>query len=353
MQVGANPREGGWAATLGFTTPPRKRAHRETEASSCNPNGAKLNLNVIFNGCFNKPGDPDAMERLKEFHNYRIRRECRDHIPFLTLAAFNFRYIKLFRQWNLLPYLKLPGYYYHNLVLIFYSNARCILDEAKEEIVAIESYLMGKTFRIDPTVIANSLGLEDVGIANEDPKRHTQLGIVNTLDAHDRFLHLIITWDRHLASVQSFTYGTGLSHIFKKLEIDCSADLVVPLTDPISEKSLRKAKFTFHNGEWVCNNELPHDVPPADVEDAPQAPVAPSPPHAFSCDLIITYLDGKFASLFTHMDECFASIDHRLQAIEMRQNSMDITRKTKCKLPGTDRPWQNSKAAGTRGRKLY
>ncbi|KAK8631412.1 hypothetical protein V6N13_028200 [Hibiscus sabdariffa] len=157
--------------------PPRKRPHRETEASYSNPNGAKSNLNVIFNGCFNNPVDPDAMERFKEFQNYRIRHESKVHIPFLTSATFNFRYLDQLRQWKLMSYLRLPGHYYNNLVLIFYSNARCILDKAKEEIVAIESYLMGKTFRIDPAVIANSLGLEDVGIADEDPRRLLNLAL--------------------------------------------------------------------------------------------------------------------------------------------------------------------------------
>ncbi|KAK8561952.1 hypothetical protein V6N12_049007 [Hibiscus sabdariffa] len=201
---------------------------------------------------------------------------------------------------------------------------------------------MGKTFQLDPTVIGNSLGIEDVGIADEDS--HTHLGTVNILDAHNRFLHLLITWflrpsggklstirqvdvfwlncfrqnnrpnlaqiifieivdlvrDRHLASVQSFTYGTGLSRIFEKLKIDCSADLVV------------------HNAN------LPHDVPPTNAEDVSQAPVAPIP-RAFSFDPMIAYLDGKFASLVTYMDEGFDSINRRIQAIGTRQNSMEIT----------------------------
>ncbi|KAK8985025.1 hypothetical protein V6N11_082644 [Hibiscus sabdariffa] len=148
--------------------PPRKRGRVE-EASSSNPNGAKPNLTFIYNECFNKPGDPEAMEKFKEFQNYRICRERWVSTPFLTSANFNFRYLAQLRQWKFLPFLRLPGYYYHNLVLIFYSNARCILDEAKEEIVVVESYLTGKTFQIDPKVIANSLGLEDVGIADEGP----------------------------------------------------------------------------------------------------------------------------------------------------------------------------------------
>ncbi|KAK8685810.1 hypothetical protein V6N13_124844 [Hibiscus sabdariffa] len=149
--------------------------------------------------------------------------------------------------------------------------------------------------------------------------------------------------DCHLASVQSLTYDTALSHIFEKLKIDCSTDLAVPLIDPISDKSLWKAKFTLHNGEWVRNNELPQGVQPAGVEDAPQALqalVAPPPPlQAFSFDPMMAYLDVKFASLLTYIDERFDSMnqrfqaietyqhsmDTRLQDIEMRQNSMDIT----------------------------
>ncbi|KAK9000029.1 hypothetical protein V6N11_082165 [Hibiscus sabdariffa] len=228
---------------------------------------------------------------------------------------------------------------------------------------------MGKTFRITPKVISDSLGIEDVGLADEGPQRHHPLGSVRDLDAHDRFLHLLITWcfrpsggkwstirnvdnfwmncyrpntrsnlsriifieivdlvrDRHLVSVKSFTYGTALSHIFEKLKIDCSADLAIPLTNPINDKSLRKAKFTLFNGEWVHNNDLPQGVPPADVEDAPQAPFTPPPPQAFSLDPLMQYLDGKFDSLVTHMDEQFTTVNTRLQALETRQSSMDLT----------------------------
>ncbi|KAK8972761.1 hypothetical protein V6N11_055124 [Hibiscus sabdariffa] len=128
--------------------------------------------------------------------------------------------------------------------------------------------------------------------------------------------------DRYLVSGKSFSYGTALSHIFEELKIDCSADLAIPLIDHIIEKSLRKAKFTLFNGEWVCNNDLPQGAPPADVEDASVAP--PLPPQAFSLDPLMQYLDGKCASLVTHMDEQFASINTRLQALESRQSSMDI-----------------------------
>ncbi|KAK8578903.1 hypothetical protein V6N12_069247 [Hibiscus sabdariffa] len=131
--------------------------------------------------------------------------------------------------------------------------------------------------------------------------------------------------NRHLVNVKSFTYGTALSYIFEKLMIDCSANLAISLTVPISDKSLRKAKFTFFNGEWVRNNELPQGVPPGDAEDAPQAPLAPPPPQAFNLYPLMQYLDGKFASLTTHMDEQFASVNARLQALESHQASMDIT----------------------------
>ncbi|KAL4387151.1 hypothetical protein GQ457_09G019110 [Hibiscus cannabinus] len=117
---------------------------------------------------------------------------------------------------------------------------------------------------------------------------------------------------------------TALSHIFEKLKIDFSIDLAIPLTEPISGKSLRKAKFTLFNGEWVHNADLPHDVPPANVEDALQAPISPPPP-TFSRDPIMQYLDGKFASLVTHMDEKFATFNTRLQALETCQSSLDLT----------------------------
>ncbi|KAK8561761.1 hypothetical protein V6N12_048821 [Hibiscus sabdariffa] len=284
-------------------------------SSSSNPNGAKLNLTVIYGESFNDPNNPDAMENFKEFEHYRIRH--RPQLSFLTSTAFNFRYLGKLREWKLMQYLRILGCYYHNLLLIFYFNTRCIFNETKEEIVSVESYLMGQTFQIIPKVINESLGIKDVGVADEGPQRHNPLGSVRDLDAHNHFLHLLNTWcfrpsggkwstirnvdsfwmncfqqntrpnlsrimfieimdlvrDRHLVSVKSFTYGTALSHIFEKLKIDCSANLAIPLTNPINNKSLMKAKFTLFGGQWVHNNELPQGVQPADAEDAPQAPI--------------------------------------------------------------------------------
>ncbi|KAK9037261.1 hypothetical protein V6N11_022180 [Hibiscus sabdariffa] len=271
---------------------PLKKRHRTDASSSSNPNGAKPNLTIIYGESFNDPNNSDAMENFKEFEHYRIRRERRPQMSFLTSSTFNFRYLAQLRDWKLLPYLRLS---------------------AKEEIVAVESYLMRKTFQINPKVIATALGIEDMRVTDEGPQRHNPLGSVRDLDAHDRFLHFLITWcfrpsggkwstirnvdsfwlncfrqnirpnlariifieivdlvrDRHLVSVKSFTYGTALSHIFEKLKIDCSADLAIPLTDPINDKSLRKAKFTLFGGQWVKNNELPHGVQAANAEDAP------------------------------------------------------------------------------------
>ncbi|KAL4284627.1 hypothetical protein GQ457_16G009040 [Hibiscus cannabinus] len=70
---------------------------------------------------------------------------------------------------------------------------------------------------------------------------------------------------------------------------------------------------------------LPHGVQPADAEDASQVPIAPPPPQAISFDPLMQYLDGKFASLLTHVDEQFATVHSRLQALETRQSSMDLT----------------------------
>ncbi|KAK8691125.1 hypothetical protein V6N13_074644 [Hibiscus sabdariffa] len=148
---------------------PLKKRQRTKGSSSSNTNGAKPNLTIIYGESFNDPNNSDAMENFKEFEHYRIRRERRPQMSFLTSSAFNFRYLAQLRDWKLLPYLRFSGRYYHNLVLIFYSNARCLFDEAKEEIVAVESYLMGKTFQINPKVIATTLGIEDVGVADEGP----------------------------------------------------------------------------------------------------------------------------------------------------------------------------------------
>ncbi|KAL4284141.1 hypothetical protein GQ457_16G016400 [Hibiscus cannabinus] len=50
---------------------------------------------------------------------------------------------------------------YKTMVKIFYSKARCIVDEAGIKTIGIESYLMGRTILLDVVTLANHLGLED------------------------------------------------------------------------------------------------------------------------------------------------------------------------------------------------
>ncbi|KAK8650397.1 hypothetical protein V6N13_140036 [Hibiscus sabdariffa] len=102
--------------------------------------------------------------------------------------------------------------------------------------------------------------------------------------------------------------------------------IFIEIVDLVRDRHLEgKIHLIQWYGEWVRNNDLPQGVLPADTEDAPQAPFAPPPPQAFSLDPLMQYLDGKFASLVTHMDEQFATVNTRLQALETRQSSMDLT----------------------------
>ncbi|KAK8611948.1 hypothetical protein V6N13_131982 [Hibiscus sabdariffa] len=88
---------------------PLKKCQCTDGSSSSNTNGAKPNLTIIYGESFNDSNNSDAMENFKEFEHYRIRRERRPQISFLTSSAFNFRYLAQLRDWKLLPYLRLPG----------------------------------------------------------------------------------------------------------------------------------------------------------------------------------------------------------------------------------------------------
>ncbi|KAK8555255.1 hypothetical protein V6N12_009403 [Hibiscus sabdariffa] len=155
----------------------------------------------------------------------------------------------------------------------------------------------------DPESIANHLSLKNDGISDEAtifPNLHPPGSSASVLDAHDRFLHLMVTWffllsggkwstirgidafwshcfrnnisinlaqiifsdmvyivnHRHTNLVKSISYATVLSHVFLKEQVDCSVDLALPLTDPIDYKSLRKSKFHLVQGEWVRDPNL-------------------------------------------------------------------------------------------------
>ncbi|KAL4352606.1 hypothetical protein GQ457_06G014930 [Hibiscus cannabinus] len=83
------------------------------------------------------------------------------------------------------------------MVQIFYYNARCTLNEAKIETIAIESYLIGKSYLLGVQIIANHLGLENEGLDDETvilPNLHHPDTFAFVLDVHDHFIHLMISW---------------------------------------------------------------------------------------------------------------------------------------------------------------
>ncbi|KAL4362840.1 hypothetical protein GQ457_04G022530 [Hibiscus cannabinus] len=81
------------------------------------------------------------------------------------------------------------------MVRIFYANSRCIVDG--DITIGIESYIMCRTHLRDVATLANHLGLEDEGVLDETtqiPFVHAPGSSVSVLDAHDRILHLLVTW---------------------------------------------------------------------------------------------------------------------------------------------------------------
>ncbi|KAK8681104.1 hypothetical protein V6N13_053511 [Hibiscus sabdariffa] len=258
------------------------------------------------------------------------------------------------------------------LVRIFYSNARPILSADETEPIALESYLMGKPIVLDPEVIATHLGLKNESLSEEAtvfPNLHPLGSSAFVLDAHDRFLHLMITWffrpsggkwstirgidsfwlhcfqnnirinlaqiifsdmvytvnHRHTNLVKSFSYATILSHIFLKEHIDCSVDIALPLTDLIDAKSLRKSKFHLVNHEWIRDPNL-SDVEGDDVAPPQASPVVAAPPPVdiralfaqlnANLDARFDALDARFTSLTEDMNARFNSLDARHNAIE-------------------------------------
>ena len=84
-------------------------------------------------------------------------------------------------------------YFFRNLVIIFFSNATCVVDD-DENVIAIKSFLVGKEINFDVKSFCKLLGLVDTGLTNESTLGHGPLGSVKVLDAQDRILHLMITW---------------------------------------------------------------------------------------------------------------------------------------------------------------
>ncbi|KAK8663836.1 hypothetical protein V6N13_083641 [Hibiscus sabdariffa] len=216
----------------------------------------------------------------------------------------------------------------------------------------------------DTQTIATHLGLQNTGLAEESttfPNLYPPGTSTSVLDAHDRFLHLMVSWffrpsggkfstirgidafwihcfrnnirinlaqiiftdmvytvnHRHTNLVKSLPYGTVLSHIFLKEQIDCTVDLALPLTELIDEKSLRKCKFHLVNNEWV-RNPNPQDDDGDDVQPPQAPPVVAAPP---------VDIQALFAQLNANLDARFTAIDARFTTftddVNARFNSLD------------------------------
>ncbi|KAL4383656.1 hypothetical protein GQ457_15G017960 [Hibiscus cannabinus] len=263
-------------------------------------------------------------------------------------------------------------------VRIFYSNAGPILSDDNSTTIGIESYLMGKTFSIDAQIITNHLGLEIEGVEDENTILPNLIHLGTsafTLDAHDRFLHLMITWFfrtsggkfstisgvdafwihcfqnnvrinlaqiifadlvyivnyRLTKHVKSFIYATVLSHIFVKEGIDCSLDLECPLTHSINAKSLRKSKFQLVDGEWI--RDLNAQEGDGDKDQAPPMAAPPAAAPQVSIELnqglvqdLNANINARFNSMEARMsvfETWFKNQEDRITSIETQFKSQD------------------------------
>lgn len=342
---------------------PRKRPRTAEvgESSNVEEDQPRPNLNQIYQQCFPTLA---GFDHFRQYRNYPLKRERTVSIPFLDSEKFQFKYNHLLMRWNLMAFLSLNGIFYRNLVLIFYANAKCIYSPAPEKmVIAIESYLMGKRFRIDVDVIVNALGLEDEGISDENYFGHVLSGSVTALDVHDRFLHLMISWwirpsngkfswirqvddfwiqcfrkaeepnlprimftdivwhvqNRHTKHVKSFPYATALSAIFAHLEIDCSYDFPEPLKEPIDETSLHRANFHFIGGEWIRQEPMLQDQAPQDPNPIHEVPHAPQA----SNDALMAFLTEQFTSLNTSINDRFTGLEGQLGNLTTRVTSLE------------------------------
>ncbi|KAL4352565.1 hypothetical protein GQ457_06G007860 [Hibiscus cannabinus] len=273
---------------------PKTKRTRST-AGATSSSQAQPNLSGIFQNCFNDPNtEIDLFAQFQKFKTFPIRRDRIVDFEFLSSEKINFRYMQQLRDWKFITFLKIKPQVFATLVRVFYSNARPILNADETETIAIESYFMGKPIVLDTQTIATHLGLQNTGLSEEStvfPNLYPLGTSTSVLDAHDRLLHLMVSWfsrpsggkwstirgidafwlhcfqndirinlaqiifsdivftvnHRHTNLVKSFSYATVLSHIFFKEQIDCTVDLALPLTDPIDEKSLRKCKFHLVN----------------------------------------------------------------------------------------------------------
>ncbi|KAK8674769.1 hypothetical protein V6N13_032872 [Hibiscus sabdariffa] len=256
---------------------------------------------------------------------------------------------------------------------------------------------------LDTQTIATHLGLQNTGLAEEST---TFLNLyppgtsTSVLDAHDRFLHLMVSWffrpsggkfstirgidafwihffrnnirinlaqiifsdmvytvnHRHTNLVKSFPYGTVLSHIFLKEQIDCSVDLALPLTELIDEKSLRKCKFHLVNNEWV-RNPNPQDDDGDDVQPPLVPPVVAAPPPVdiqalfaqlnANLDAHFTAIDARFTTFTDDVNARFNSLDARHNAMETRFKAQeDALRRVETEVSAHHLEWSSHTFGG-------
>ncbi|KAL4283687.1 hypothetical protein GQ457_16G014930 [Hibiscus cannabinus] len=109
---------------------------------------------------------------------------------------------------------------------------------------------MVRTLLLDIDTLANHLGLEDEGVEDETtqiPFVHAPGSSMSILDAHDRILHLLVTW-----WFRPFDGKWSSIHWVDTFCLYCFCHgTPTPLTNLINEKSLRKSKFQLIHGEWI------------------------------------------------------------------------------------------------------
>ncbi|KAK9037959.1 hypothetical protein V6N11_022855 [Hibiscus sabdariffa] len=218
----------------------------------------------------------------------------------------------------------------------------------------------------DTQTIATHLGLQNTGLSEESttfPNIYPPGTSTSVLDAHDRFLHLMVSWFFRPSGgkwstirVKSFSYATVLSHIFLKEHIDCTVDLALPLTDPIDEKSLRKCKFHLVNNEWVWNPN-PQDDDGDDIAPPQAPPVVVAPPPVdiqalfaqlnANLDARFTAIDARFTTFTDDVNAQFNSLDARHNAMETRFKAQeDALRRVETEVSAHHLEWSSHTFGG-------
>ncbi|GMJ06943.1 hypothetical protein HRI_004363500 [Hibiscus trionum] len=349
------------------TMRPNERGLHATPSTSNLPFG---DSGTFHTGCFRNDGE------LHYFNGYFATRAVHmiRPIDFPVLEDFRFTYLPRIREWKWENFLKIRCSTHANLVRAFYSNAQ--LEHNSDGLVeVITSNVMGKPLRITLDDFTTQLGLPAGGLTKEKGAYDPTLKIVRNrateLDIHDRFLHLILTWNlrpiskhvvirqldywwidcfrnnrrpdlaflmyndiakvirKPLTSTATLLFGTYISYILRKLGVPTRIDPSGNHPSTLGEAALHSCGWSKKNGIWTKtgNGELDGDdgddgaigANPEDVAnpDAPMLEVPRGPQYSTETTAIlgaIQNLNERFSSFelrFNRMEENIAYLMSR------------------------------------------